>query len=403
MPHWIAEALAIPIAAQVAVTPVLILMAGQLTLIAIPANLLAAPAVAPATLLGFAAAVVAPLSPEAAELLVLPAGYAVAWIIAVAEWAAGMPLTEIPWPGGLPGLALLAVVVAIAVPLLRSGRWRPLIAVIVCAALLAVLAVRPMVAPWPPPRWLMVACDVGQGDGLVIAAGPGRGVVVDAGPDPVLMDRCLRDLGVEEVPLLVLTHPHADHVAGASGVLRGRRVGAVLLSPVTEEHPRAKGFDTGHQPTQWVATPGSRWTFGPSEVTVLGPPTDHPADEGHGEGSAVNNASIVLHVRWAAGSALLSGDIETEAQTALVRHGLPTVDVLKVPHHGSARQDPAFLAATRARAALISVGEGNLYGHPAPFTLATLHRLGTRIYRTDQAGHLVVLEREGRLAVGGSE
>ncbi|MFI6477392.1 hypothetical protein ACIBH1_05635 [Nonomuraea sp. NPDC050663] len=49
------------------------------------------------------------------------------------------------------------------------------------------------------------------------------------------------------------------------------------------------------------------------------------------------------------------------------------------------------------------MGEGNLYGHPAPFTLATLHRLGTRIYRTDQAGHLVVLEREGRLAVGGSE
>ncbi|GAA4046188.1 ComEC/Rec2 family competence protein [Nonomuraea soli] len=412
LPHWIAEALAIPIAAQAAVTPVLVLMAGQLTLIAIPANLLAAPAVAPATLLGFAAAVVAPLSPEAAELLVIPAGYAVAWIIAVAEWAASMPLTEIPWPGGLPGLALLAVVVAIAVPLLRSGRWRPLIAVIVCAVLLAVLAVRPMVASWPPPRWLLVACDVGQGDGLVIAAGPGRGVVVDTGPDPILMDRCLRDLGVREVPLLVLTHPHADHVAGTSGVLRGRPVGAVLLSPVTEEHPRAEREpvppipDQGPQtpkPARWVATPGSRWTFGPSEVTVLGPPTGSPASEGPGEGSAVNNASIVLHVRWSAGSALLSGDIETEAQTALVRHGLPSVDVLKVPHHGSARQDPAFLAATGARAALISVGADNLYGHPAPFTLAALHRLGTRIYRTDQAGHLVVLERDGRLAVGGSE
>ena len=68
----------------------------------------------------------------------------------------------------------------------------------------------------------MVACDVGQGDGLVLNAGPARAVVVDAGPDPAAMDGCLRRLGVERVPLVVLTHFHADHVDGLDGVLRGR-------------------------------------------------------------------------------------------------------------------------------------------------------------------------------------
>ncbi|NUW37526.1 ComEC/Rec2 family competence protein [Nonomuraea sp. SMC257] len=403
LPGWAAEAVAVPIAAQVAVTPVLVLMAGQVSLAAIPANLLAGPAVAPATLLGFAAALVAPFWPTAARLIVVPAGYAVGWIITVACWAVGLPLATLPWPGGVTGLGLLALAAVVVTLLVRRRSWRAVTLAVAAGALVVLLIVRPLVAPWPPKAWLMVVCDVGQGDGLVLAAGPGRGIVVDTGPDPVVMDRCLRRLGVSDVPLVILTHPHADHIDGLSGVLRGRRVGAVVVSPQrTLEHQASRlAADLARRRIpQWTAPPGARWRLGPSELTVLAPEPTHAAPTGQGEGSAANNSSVVLHVRWRTGSALLSGDIETEAQDDLLRGGLLSqADILKVPHHGSPRQDPAFFAAVGARAALISVGAGNDYGHPAQPTLSMLQRLGARVYRTDRSGDLAVVEREGRLAI----
>ncbi|MGP3910342.1 ComEC/Rec2 family competence protein [Nonomuraea sp. 10N515B] len=402
LPRWLAEAVAVPAAAQVAVTPVLVLMSGQLTPVAVLANLLVAPAVAPATLLGFGAALVAPLWPEAANFLVVPAGYAVGWIIAVAGWAVGLPFATLPWPSGLLGIGLLGLTAAVAIPILRRRAWRAMALTVAAGALVAILAVRPLAGPWPPDGWLMVMCDVGQGDGLIIAAGPGRGVVVDTGPDPVIMDRCLRRVGVDDVPLLVVTHPHADHEDGLTGVLRNRRVGAVVVSPHRTE-PRA-GAHTSvtlaqRRIPEWTAAPGSRWRFGPSELSVLAPDPAMSEMHGQGEGSAINNSSVVLHVRWRSGSILLGGDLETEAQEELLRRVRVRADILKTPHHGSNRQSPAFLASLGARAALISVGADNDYGHPAPSTLALLRRLGAITYRTDQSGDLAVVERDGGLAV----
>ncbi|MFG1873700.1 ComEC/Rec2 family competence protein [Sphaerisporangium sp. NPDC049003] len=401
MPRWAAEAIAVPCAAQAAVTPLLVLMSGGLELVAVPANLLAGPAVAPATILGFAAAMVAPVSVEVASWLVRPAGYAVGWIIWVAREAAALPAATLPWPGGAVGLLLLAATALIAWFLLRRAVWRVMVCAVAAGLALAALLVRPLVASWPPPGWLLVACDIGQGDALVLSAGGARAVVIDTGPDPMAVDRCLRTLGVRQVPLLILTHPHFDHVGGLDGVFRGRPVGAVVVSPghgPGQESARISA-DLGrrHVP-EWVASPGMVWNLGPATLSVLGPmPEAVPA--GPGEGSMTNNASIVIHVRWAAGSALLSGDVETEAQTELLRRGLPAADILKIPHHGSARQDPAFLAATGARAALISVGAGNDYGHPSPLTLSRLRDLGMRVYRTDQGGDLAVTTDHGHLSI----
>ena len=78
------------------------------------------------------------------------------------------------------------------------------------------------------------ACDVGQGDALALAVGPRSAIVVDAGPDPQAVDRCLDRLGVEQVPLLVLTHFHADHVDGIDGVLDGRSVGAIETTELAD-------------------------------------------------------------------------------------------------------------------------------------------------------------------------
>ncbi|RJL26493.1 ComEC/Rec2 family competence protein [Bailinhaonella thermotolerans] len=407
VPFPLAEALAVTAAAQAACTPVLVLMTGGLGPASIPANLLAGPAVAPATVLGFLVALVAPFQMEVARLLAHLAGAPVWWIVTVARIAAALPGATLPWPAGWPGLALLLVAGFAAWVVVRRHALRRTVAVVVACALPALLAVRCAAAPWPPPGWLLVACDVGQGDALVANAGDGRAVVVDTGPDPVAVDRCLRRLGVRAIPLLVLTHPHLDHTAGLSGALRERPAGAVLLSPYGRDGSRPDGegpfgVDVRHIPRGvplWHARAGTRWRFGALEITVVA-----AAETLTGGDDAVNNASVVLLARWPQATVLLPGDIEPEAQRDLVRRGVPRADVLKVPHHGSAKQDPAFLQATGARAALISAGSGNSYGHPAPGTLRRLAALGMRTHRTDQEGDLALTTtRPGTLLITSSQ
>ncbi|MCW2944979.1 MAG: internalization-related competence protein ComEC/Rec2, partial [Actinoallomurus sp.] len=160
-------------------------------------------------------------------------------------------------------------------------------------------------------------------------AGPGQAVVVDTGPDPRPMDRCLRDLRIGSVPLLVLTHPHADHIDGVPGVLRGRTVGTIVISPDSE------GEERRFLPGRGIRTAGvgDVWTVGPLTLAVLGPLGTAQVST-RDPGTTVNNASVVLFARWPGLSALLCGDVEVEAQQELLAAGVPTADVLKVPHHG---------------------------------------------------------------------
>jgi competence protein ComEC len=393
LPGPVADALAVTAAAEVAVAPVLVMLSGEVGVVSVAANLLAAPAVAPATLLGALAAVTAPASLPLARLIVWPAGLAVGWIVRVARTAASLPYATIPWTGGgLGALALLAAG-AVAFLILRSRRLRLLAAAALTGVLIAVVALRAMAPGWPPPGWQMVACDVGQGDALVLSAGPRQAVVVDTGPESAPVDRCLRRLGVEDVPLVVLTHPHADHIDGLPGVRHGRRVAEVLTTPLSpgREARFTAGLTTRH------AEPGQQWRVGDLTLSVLAPlggaRTLSPKDDG----TAVNNASVVLVARRPGFSALLAGDLEADAQRVL-RTAVPRVQVLKVPHHGSRSQDPGFLAAAHASIALISVGEHNDYGHPSATTLGLLRRLHTRIHRTDQEGDIAIVRTGASVA-----
>jgi competence protein ComEC len=394
LPRLVAEPLAVAAAAQVACAPVLVMLSGELSLVAVGANLLATPAVVPATLLGAAAGAAAPFAMPLARLLVWPAGLAVGWIVGVARQAAAVPYATVGWPAGLLGAAVLLAAGALAYLVLRRRGPRRVAAAVLAGLVVVMIGGRVWHPGWPPRGWLFVTCDVGQGDGLVLAAGPSRAVVVDAGPDPARIDDCLTRLGVRAVPLLVLTHPHADHVDGVPGVLDGRAVGTVLTSGRAAPHapPRLRAGQVR------AAEPGQRWTVGGLSLTVLAPASHGPRVPADADGAAVNNASVVMVARWPGLGVLLTGDVEEEAQRALVA-GLPPVDVIKVPHHGSRTQDPAFLAAARARVAVVSAGAGNDYGHPAPATLALLRALGTRIFRTDLAGSVAVVRTGTGLAV----
>ena len=397
-PRWVAEAVSVPLAAQVACTPVVAALSGQVTLVAVAANLLAAPAVAPATVLGLTGGLVGLAWAPSGVVVAAPAAWSAGWIIAVARWGADVPTAAVVWGTGPLALAVLTLACVAAVPLAPRLLRRPGSALACTGLLVVVMLVRPPVPGWPPSGWVLVACDVGQGDGLVLRAGPHEAVVVDTGPDPTVMDACLDRLEVRSVPLLVLTHFHADHVDGIAGVMDGREVGAFEATSLIDPAGglRAVEASTGRAPA--VTSYGATRQVGAVTLQTVWPRPDGPvADAGE---SAPNNASVVLVAEVGGVRILLTGDVEPSAQAALARDlaGLQ-VDVLKVPHHGSRHQDLDWLTSLGARVALVSVGEGNDYGHPAPDLLATLTAAGARVWRTDLDGDVVVVVREGSVGV----
>lgn len=401
VPRALRDGTAVALAAQVATLPLVVALSGQVALLSVPANLLAAPAVPPATVFGALAAAVSPVAPPVAAVCAWIAQWPTTWIAEVAHRAASAPLATVPWPegwtGGLLALALTGVLAAVKHTGHRRGWWRPR-RMAALATLLAAVLVAFVLGPgrWPPPGWVLVACDVGQGDALVVRISEDSALVVDAGPDPSLIDRCLDRLGVDHVPLLVLTHFHADHVVGVPGVLDGRAVDTVLVSPLhdpPEQVAEVADWTGGLRVVE--AEPGQRGSVGGASWHVL-----WPGSVLQSEGSAPNNASVVLLVEAGGVRMLLTGDVEPPAQQAMVAAGrVPRVDVLKVPHHGSRFQDEQFLAATGARVAVVSAGEENPYGHPAPDLVSSLTEAGMLVARTDTDGTVAVVADGASLRV----
>jgi competence protein ComEC len=307
----------------------------------------------------------------------------------VAEQGAKLPGAVVRWPDGAVGVvASTALVVALIVLLPRLLRHRAL-SVAIAGAVLILLVGAPSPG-WPPRGWFLVACQVGQGDAFVLRAGPESAVVVDAGPDPDRVDSCLDDLAVEHVPLVVLTHFHADHVDGLPGVLEGRGVAEVMVSPLAEPAEPAEavaGWLTGARIPRTIAAVGERRQVGSVTIRVIWP----TRIIGTGE-PAANDASVVLDATVDGVRVLMTGDIEPPGQRALAR-AEPALhaDVLKVPHHGSRFQEPDWLAGLGAEVALIGVGPDNRHGHPSPDTVQALEAAGTAVWRTDEDGAIAVV------------
>jgi competence protein ComEC len=410
MPVRLAEAISCPLAAQLACTPVVAWLSGQVSLVAVAANLLAGPAVGPATIVGFGAAGIALLSADLARLAGWVAGWPARWIILVAQKGAGLPGAASAWPATVIGVGVLTLLCLALVIGLHRLLARP-VAMVLAVVLLAVVVLRPVSSfGWPPGDWILVACDVGQGDGLVLRVGGAAAVVVDTGPDPAAMDRCLRELDVTSVPVLILTHFHADHAGGIAGVLKGRKVDEIEVTPYfapPAEYRRVIELAALHQVPIRTVGFHERRVVGPVAWTSLWP-ARVPAVPQSGkssatpttEGSPENNASIAMMVEVSGLRMLMTGDLEPESQQAVVASGVDLkADVLKVPHHGSGQQDQTFIQASGARLALISVGITNDYGHPAPRTLDLLTRAGMTIARTDTQGSIAVVRSNTQLAL----
>ena len=371
-PQAFAEFLAIPLSATALCTPIIVAISGQLSLVSIPANLLVALVVAPITIGGFIAALL-PFS-QLAHLLLVAINPCAQWIVVVARKGAGLPVLLLP----STFLGILLVLAGIAFALYR--RWKYLIALLVSLA----IVMYAQSLTWPGKNWAIVNCDVGQGDGLAINLGKGRAIVIDAGPDPILISRCLRALHIHQIPLLVLTHFHADHVAGLSGILKTAKVESVWVSNSVEPAPEyARTLTALASIPITVVHQGQRIAFpsdlGPVKIDVWWP--------GSETDTSINNSSVALYIEIHGLRIFAAGDIEPPAQEAIMKSGMVRpVDILKVAHHGSRYQDYELMDALAPQLALISVGAGNSYGHPSPETLAALTQRHIRVRRSDQDG-----------------
>lgn len=398
VPIFVADSLSPPIAAVVMCAPILVALSGYLGPMTVIANLLAAPMVAPITIIGFVAALISPFSSVAGSFLIFLIKWPAGWIAGVAHWTADFPVIEMT--NGLGGFIGGFAVIFFLLVLLLIRRTHTLSVLISVTVILGFA----WIGQWPVGDWQVANCDVGQGDSLVINLGSHRALVVDAGPDAQLEDRCLSRLGIRSVPLLVLTHFHADHVEGVEGLVHNRALGQVWVSNKIEPI-----FESGRV-SSWLATAPKviavRGTSaklassrGPISIRSLWPDDgSHAFDVLPGDGSAINNSSVAVEITTQDFSLFAAGDLEPSAQSEILT-SVGHVDIYKVSHHGSVYQDQALMERLSPTVSIISVGAGNSYGHPAEQTIAALVRLRSKIYRTDRSGGIAITARGHRLSV----
>lgn len=259
-------------------------------------------------------------------------------------------------------------------------------------AIAACFAIRAIDLPNAPEGELQVHfIDVGQGDAALLVTSE-NAVMIDAGPTSAryytsgfVADR------VGAIDLMILTHPHEDHVGGAAQILESVPVAKVMMPDVTSTagaFVRALDAVEKSGAAAVIAEPGDVYDVGGMRVTVLAPlSTDH---------DDLNDSSVVVRVDYGRRSFLFTGDAEQVSEREMLG-AYPAAaldcDVLKVGHHGSESSSCAdFLDAVRPRIAVISVGRQNDYGHPESETLDRLRRCKTeQILRTDEAGTVTLV------------
>lgn len=386
MPRPLALAIAVPLAAQLACGPLLVLISPQVSVYGVVANLLAAPAAPAGTVVGLAACLAAGV-PALGSGLVALAWVPAAWIAATAETFAALPGTVIAWsegPIGLVGLVVvggaLAVVIAPA-----HARARATGILVLSAALGVGIALGPVHdavrRAQTPTGWSIVACDVGQGDAVLVRSAQ-HVALIDTGPAPEPLSSCLDDLGIDQIDLLVLTHFDLDHRGGVQAVLG--RVDTVLHGPTADEadvRVLARLEASGAHLVSAVR--GVSGSLGDARWRTLWPRSDALGG---------NDASVIVDVTGGGVPAsLFLGDLSAAGQQGMASGALlrSSYDVVKIAHHGSADQDPALYARVHPTLALVTVGE-NDYGHPRAETLEMIAALGTRIARTDRDGMIAV-------------
>jgi competence protein ComEC len=431
LPGPLHESLGISLAAQAATLPIALLTFGRLALIAPAANLVAVPLVPPGMAAGALAFVAGGMGALGAPswlcgLLALPAWALLAGLIWVVHLSASVPGANETL--AFPANALAAAAAGLALCLLhrqlrttssrnadrptrganpstragragraeRTGRRPNHRRVFVAAAFVVALAGR-VVASRPDGAVHVIVLDVGQGDAVLLEGDRGGRILIDGGPDgSVLLNVLDRYVPAwdRRLDAIVLTHPHDDHVSGLVTVVDKYRIGRAFESGWTVATPAYRSWldalaAHGLRPERLRT--GDTLRLDDATLHVLWPDdgTVRPSylDPAATDNRKTNDASIILLGEYENRRFLLTGDAEDDVDPVLLGRGLPAVDMLKVAHHGSATaSSDDLLAAVRPAVAVVSVGAGNPYGHPAAATMARLRAHAGTVLRTDQVG-----------------
>ena len=408
LPEGVKEALVLTAATQIGTWPLTASIFLLVSPYALLANFLVVPVVGVTMILAAAQLACTTLAPFA-QLFANANSWLLGWIVAAVHTIASLPhATYSPTPA--PAWAIAAYDIALV-----SAVWCWKRDLRTLAATALFLGVTLVVAPPLPvdTRLRITVLDVGQADGIVIQTPAGHTLVVDAGgklergtgtessAEKVgerIVVPFLRRAGVHHIDALILSHPHGDHAGGLAPLLRafhvdefadsGQRYGGYAyndaLQTARSDHvpivyPRAGAI--------WRTNDGVTLTFfAPQIPFIIGSRND------------INNNSLVFLLQYKSFRMLFTGDAGAEAEQRILDEGNDLrADVLKVGHHGSAYgSTPEFISAVHPRYAIISVGRHNMFGHPAPSTLETLHRFEIQTYRTDENG-AVVLTSDGKL------
>lgn len=374
-------AIAVPLAAQIACTPVLVLLSPNIALWGVPANMIAGWLAPVATMLGLASALVLPVVPVLGQMLTWFASIPAAVIGHIAIAVERFPLASVAWVPGFGGAAIAALILTVLITV--WFRPNPTAKRIVAGALAVIVAGNIGfwgIGGWTrslqrPNDWIIAACDVGQGDAFVIRDA-GRVALIDTGRTSAALKTCLAKLEITHLDLLVLTHYDQDHVGGTNAVVGA--VDRVIVGPAGDESDYILRETLSRGGAEVVEVRrGDTGILGGSSYTVLWP----------GGGVETGNpASVSITITLQGVSMLFLGDLGAEAQRALLRQGAPRgIDVVKVAHHGSADQSPELYQQLSAQLGLIGVGP-NEYGHPTERLLSTLEQLHTAVVRTDRSG-----------------
>lgn len=255
------------------------------------------------------------------------------------------------------------------------------------------------------PDWLMRVefFDVGQGDAFMITTYQGNQVLVDGGPGNSVLQALGASMPLldKKIEMMVLTHPHADHLEGLIPVLHRYEIEKILMPNVAAGSSTYDEFLAAARQEQSeiiYAQQGQRiWLDNATVLDVL-----HPASRAEwrpGKNDDLNDTSVVARVVFGRTALLLTGDAGKNIESELVGRFNLKADLLKVGHHGSKYSTSGeFLGQVSPTYAVIQSGEGNRYGHPAPETLELLEVAGVDVFRNDTHGQINFWSDGSRLA-----
>jgi len=231
--------------------------------------------------------------------------------------------------------------------------------------------------------------NVGQADSILIQQG-NSSMLIDAGnnEDAQTVKNYISDQGVTKLDYVVGTHPHEDHIGGLDYVINSFQIGKIYMPKVTSNTKTFEDVITAIKNKNMQITtpiPGDSFKLGDATYTILAPNSSSYDD--------LNNYSIVIKIKFGENTFLFDGDAGAVSEMEMVNKGFDLkADVLKIGHHGSKTATCAnFLSAVSPKYAVISVGTGNTYGHPAQSTMDRLKASGIQVYRTDENGTIIAI------------